>query len=73
MNYAAAWFLVSIATGQYIGPLNEAACKAAAVQLVDPAIVCRQASAAMACDVPNRPGTYTACPVFDFPAAKVKP
>jgi hypothetical protein len=47
MNYATAWFLVSIATGQYIGAM-------------------------MGCDVPNRPGTYTACPAFDFPKVTVK-
>lgn len=72
MSYAA-WFLVSIATGHYLGPFNETACKAAAIQLVDPSIVCRTAGVMTACDMPNRPGTYMACPVFDFPAVKVKP
>lgn len=72
MNYAAAWFLVGFA-GQYIGPMAQPSCQQAAVALRGEGIVCRQASAMTACPVPGKTGTYTACPIFDFPQVTVKP
>jgi hypothetical protein len=73
MNYATAWFLVMVSSGHYIGPLPQAACQAAAVSLRGESVVCRQADRMMVCAVDGRPGAYTACPAFDFPAVTVKP
>jgi hypothetical protein len=70
---AATWFLVWMAGQQYIGPLPETACQKAAVELQAQGVVCKQASTMMGCDVPNRPGSYMACPVFNFPHVTVKP
>lgn len=65
---AASWFLVmatSIYGPQYLGPITEPSCRAAALALVDHGATCRQAFAATACAAPNQPGAYMACPVFD--------
>lgn len=69
------WFLVMIATSQWIGPLPQSACQMAAASLRSDGVVCRQASAMALCPVPGTvPGsTYMSCPVFDFPQATVKP
>lgn len=61
------WYLVMIATGQYIGPLAQDACLAAAQATASEGIVCRQVQAMTACPVPGHPESYIACPVFDFP------
>lgn len=74
MGSIAAWYLVSVITGQFIGPLTEPGCQMAVQYVRDQGIVCRRASVLTACDVPGRPGSYTACPVFDFvPEVTVKP
>jgi hypothetical protein len=73
MSNFAIWFLVSIATGQYIGPITSEGCHAAAPSLEREGIVCRQATTMMLCDAPDHPGAFTSCPVFDFPTVKVKP
>lgn len=69
MDYATVWFLVNIATAQYIGPMPQPACQMASADLRAEGIVCRQASAMKLCPVPGTvPGSnYMACPVFDFP------
>lgn len=69
---ASTWFLVFIATQQYIGPLPQASCQAAAVALVGDGIVCRQAAVMTACPVPDRPGSYMPCPLFEFPKVTIK-
>lgn len=74
MTYATAWFLVMIGSSQYIGPISAQGCLDAATALRAEGIVCRHASAMTACPVPGMvPGTYMACPVFDFPQVTVKP
>mgnify|MGYP003385258970 CR=1 FL=1 len=73
MNYATAWFLVSVAGQQWIGPLPQAACQMASATLRAEGVVCKQAARMMSCDVPNRPGAFMACPAFDFPQVTVKP
>jgi hypothetical protein len=73
MNYAAAWFLVMIGGGQYIGPLPQPACQQAANELHGQGVVCRQAVAMTTCPVPGQPAVNMACPVFDFPYVTVKP
>jgi hypothetical protein len=73
MTYAAAWFLVSIASQQYIGPISQAECQQAGAALASQSIVCRRASALTACPVPGMPGMYTSCPVFDFPQVTARP
>jgi hypothetical protein len=73
MSSAAAWFLVSIATGQYIGPISFEICYAVAAQLERAGVVCRQANSMTACEVPNRPGAYMACPIFVSPQVTAKP
>jgi hypothetical protein len=73
MNYAAAWFLVMVSSGHYIGPLPQAACQTAEASLRSEGIVCRRASSMTACGVNGQPGVYTVCPVFDFPVVTVKP
>lgn len=73
MSYATAWFLVSIGGAQWIGPLSEQGCQAAAPFLRSEGVVCRQANKMMTCAPPNTPGAYMPCPVFDFPQVTVKP
>jgi len=73
MISAATFFLLSIATGQYIGPLPQNNCMNAAMALTPDGVVCREASAMTACPVPGMPGVYTSCPVFDLPKVTVKP
>jgi len=72
MNSISIWFLVSIATSHYMGPMPENTCKAAGAILQGEGVVCRQAFAMTACDVAGRPGVSTACPVFDVPQVTVK-
>jgi hypothetical protein len=67
------WYLVAIATGLYIGPLPQESCQNAMYDLRYEGIVCRQATAMTVCDVPNEPGVYTSCPVFDFQRVTIKP
>lgn len=67
------FYLVMIATGAYIGPLPEAACGMAAASLRDSGVVCRRADYLYACAIDGRPGSYAACPHFDFPQVTVKP
>jgi hypothetical protein len=73
MNATSIWFLVSIATSQYIGPIPAQECATAAAVLQNVGVHCRPAVAMTACAVDGRPGTYTSCPVFDFPQVTVKP
>jgi hypothetical protein len=40
-------------------------CQEAAKVLYYEGVVCRQAGAMTACDIPNRPGVYRICPVFN--------
>jgi hypothetical protein len=72
MNYAAAWFLVMIGGSQYIGPMSMESCQKAAVALQGEGIICRQPNMMMACGVDGRPGTFTTCPVFDFPQVTLR-
>jgi hypothetical protein len=68
------WFLVSIASGQYVGPMRQEDCLNAGRYILTYGIVCRQAVTSMACPVEGRPGTYQICPVFDdLPRVTVKP
>lgn len=67
------WYLVMVATGLYIGPIDQSSCIRAEAAILDPAIVCREARVMQACEVPNQPASYRACPVFDFPRVTVKP
>jgi hypothetical protein len=74
MNYAAAWFLVMIGGGQYLGPMSQQGCQAAGQILQGEGFVCRQSLATNACSAPGGgPGTFTICPVFEFPQVMVKP
>jgi hypothetical protein len=68
------WFLVAWGGLQWIGPLTEHDCRAAAAAMPDQAgVTCRAATALEACPVPHFPGSMMTCPVFDFPEIRVKP
>lgn len=66
------WYLVSLATLAYIGPVSEPACKMAAATLHAEGVACYQAISLRACDVTGRPGFYTACPEFNIPTVRAK-
>lgn len=72
MNAASIYFLVQIATGQFIGPMESSACAEAGRALASRGITCRVPSSLYACDVPGHPGSYTTCPHFDVPHVTVK-
>lgn len=66
------WFLVLVGGMQYIGPLPQSNCQMAATVLHSEGVICKQAVAMYTCDVPNRPGSYMACPKFEFPEVTKK-
>lgn len=70
MTNLLSWYLVSIATMNYVGPYSETSCKMAVVHLQN--TMCKQADYGMVCPVPDRPNTYTTCPHFTFPEVTVK-
>ena len=72
MVAALTWYIVLIGGSQYIGPMNEDRCKAAAMHLQDDGYVCRQPSFTYACQVPGIYGANTICPHFDFSAVTIK-
>ena len=67
------WFLVAWGGLQWIGPLPEHDCRAAAAIVSDQGVTCRAASALITCEVPHVPGSVMTCPVFDFPEVRVSP
>jgi hypothetical protein len=67
------WFLVAWSGLQWIGPLTERDCRAAAGAAAQSGVTCRAASALTTCEVPHVPGSVMTCPVFDFPEVTIKP
>lgn len=64
---AAAWYFIAyfaIPGQAYIGPMTAEKCAAVAAIIPEQGI-CRQSIGFMACAVDGRPGTYTACPMFE--------
>lgn len=60
------WFLVMVATQAYIGPLPEASCNMAAANLrASGGGMC--AGRLKLCLCGRRPGSFTICPIFEFP------
>jgi len=66
------WFLVFIGASSGLGPLPLDACMAAAAHLASQGIVCKEAKMFIACGVDGKPGTYTACPIFEWPEVTTK-
>lgn len=67
------WYLVMVATGLYIGPLEQERCGRAGFELNGAGVVCMHASVMTTCSVLGRPELVTSCPVFEFPRVTVKP
>jgi len=65
------WFLVTIGTSNWIGPVDEESCKLA-VQHLQSVAICKEADYMMACAVDDRPGSYMACPHFTYPEVTIK-
>lgn len=62
------FYLLMVATGAYIGPINEPACNMAAAVLRAEGVRCQQATTTYACEVPGKPGHVQICPAFgDLP------
>jgi hypothetical protein len=59
------WFLVSIGTGNYIGPMSEAPCNLAAAILINEGIVCLKPDFIIACE--GNPGRSSVCGGNELP------
>ena len=68
------WFLIAWGGVQFIGPLPEKICRDMVAIAQDRGeIECREAVALTGCPVPDHPGSYMTCPVFDLPKVMVRP
>lgn len=66
------WFLVLVATGQYLGPMPIEPCANAAAAAHSAGLVCMMAKSSYACPVDGRTGHYTVCYDFSLPAVTKK-
>ena len=67
------WYLVMVATGMYVGPIDHDRCVLVEGVLASQGIVCAQATVVTVCPVPGRPEISITCPIFEFPRITVKP